>query len=64
LVGGGRAHPAGLLHNCEIGICGVYCCECCMALIRGVRLPVLGCTGGDTVYEEFGPFDIGPGLGD
>ena len=35
-----------------------------MTFIGGVRSPVHRCTGGDTVNEYFGPFNIGPGLRD
>ena len=35
-----------------------------MIFVGGVRSPVLRCTSGDSVNENFGPFYIGPGLWD
>ena len=32
-----------------------------MALLQGIGTVVLGDTSGDTVYDDLGPFDIGPG---
>ena len=31
-----------------------------MTLMRGVGAPTARCTSGDTIYDDFGPFDIGP----
>ena len=59
-VGRGVAHPAWFLCDCEGGIGGVVGSEGTMALLWGPRTTSFAYSDWDAVYEDFGPFDIGP----
>ena len=56
--------PTGFLCDSEGGIGGIDCHKCTVAQVWGgwafARAFTCGRIGGDTVDEDFGPFDIGP----
>ena len=53
--------PARFLGDFEGGVEGVVCNEGVVALVRGIGTSTCGDTYRDTVYNDFGPFYIGPG---
>ena len=59
-VSGGVADPAQFLCDCEGGIGRVVGGEAAVALLWGPGTSSFAYSDWDTVYEYFGPFDIGP----
>ena len=52
--------PAWFLGDFEFGVGRVVSAEGAVALLRGPGTPIRVASDWDIVYEDFGPFNIGP----